>query len=366
MKLFKTKFYLTIIASFLLLSCGSSEGGGEVIIDNSIIPTNLTIAVAVVGVSKANPSGDGSGEIKLTVSAKDAIRYKVKFGDGNETESTSGNIDYTYTNVGSNKYTIEVIAFSKTDDFVSDFIQQEVFVSVNGLKLVWSDNFDSDGAPDPTKWTYDLGRGSNGWGNNESQFYTKRTENVTISNGTLKIKAKKENFSGANYTSARLKTQGLYNFTYGRVEIRAKLPSTKGTWPALWTLGSNINSVSWPNCGEIDIMEHIGNELGRVQSATHTPSSFANTQNKGATFSNSTSTAFHIYELRWTEEKLEFLFDGELYYTYNPSVKNSSTWPFNSSQFLIMNVAIGGTLGGNIDASFTEDVMEIDYIKVYQ
>ncbi|WP_435416519.1 glycoside hydrolase family 16 protein [Polaribacter aestuariivivens] len=365
MKLLNIKHYL-IVALFSFLSCGSSQGGEDVVIDDTIIPTNLSINITVVGTNSANPLGDGSGDVKLALSAKDAVRYKVKFGDGNEVESTSGNLDYTYTNSGTNKYTIEVIAFSKTDNFVSDFLQKEIYVSPGGLKLVWSDEFDTDGAPDPGKWTYDIGTGSNGWGNNESQYYTDRTENVTISNGTLKIKAKKENFSGANYTSARLKTQGLFDFTYGRVEIRAKLPSTGGTWPALWMLGSNINSVSWPACGEIDIMEHIGNDIGKVQSATHTPSSFGNTQNKGAINSNTTTTQFHIYELRWTEEKLEFLFDGELFYTYNPSVKNSNTWPFNKNQFLIMNVAIGGTLGGAIDTSFTEDVMEIDYVKVYK
>jgi len=366
MKLFKINLSIIVSIIFIFISCGSSDEGNEPITDDSIIPTNLTINVDIVGATTVNPLGDGSGAINLTVSAIDAVKYKVKFGDGNETESSSGNINYTYTNEGTNKYTIEVVAFSKTDDFISGFVQKDIAVSAGGLRLVWSDDFNLDGSPDTTKWGYDIGTGSNGWGNNESQYYTKRPENVIVSNGTLKIIAKKENFSGASYTSARLITHNLFDFTYGRVEIRAKLPSGGGTWPALCMLGSNFQTNTWPACGEIDIMEHIGNDLGRVQSATHTPSSFANTQNKGATFSSTTSTAFHIYELRWTAEKLEFLFDGEVYYTYNPATKNASTWPFNLNQFLIMNVAMGGTLGGNIDSDFTESTMEIDYVKVYQ
>ena len=232
--------------------------------------------------------------------------------------------------------------------------------------LVWQDEFDTDGAPADANWNYDIGRGSNGWGNNESQYYTNRTENVTVAGGILKITARKENFEGAEYTSARLKTQDKFDFTYGRVDIRAKLAGGGGTWPALWMLGSNINTVGWPRCGEMDIMEYVGNKPGIVQSAIHTPSSSGNTVNvKSTTISNETDD-FHVYSVIWSEGQISFLVDDVRFYTYKPAVQDENTWPFDLSQFLIMNVAIGGTLGGSIDPDFTESVMEIDYVRVYQ
>ncbi len=232
--------------------------------------------------------------------------------------------------------------------------------------LVWQDEFDTDGAPADANWNYDIGRGSNGWGNNESQYYTNRTENVTVADGILKITARKENFEGAEYTSARLKTQDKFDFTYGRVDIRAKLAGGGGTWPALWMLGSNINTVGWPRCGEMDIMEYVGNKPGIVQSAIHTPSSSGNTVNvKSTTISNETDD-FHVYSVIWSEGQISFLVDDVRFYTYKPAVQDENTWPFDLSQFIIMNVAIGGTLGGSIDPDFTESVMEIDYVRVYQ
>lgn len=131
-------------------------------------------------------------------------------------------------------------------------------------------------------------------------------------------------------------------------------------------LGSNFKSVGWPACGEIDIMEHIGNIQGKIQSAIHTPSSYGNTQNFGSTNISDVSDSFHLYKLNWTSEKLEFFVDNVLFYTYNPTSKNQNNWPFDKNQFLIMNIAIGGSLGGNIDQIFTSSSMEIDYVRVYQ
>lgn len=238
--------------------------------------------------------------------------------------------------------------------------------------LVWSDEFDVAGAPDANKWTYDLGDGSGagepgkGWGNQEEQYYTDRPENVIVEDGVLKIIARKESLGGANYTSTRMKTQGKYDFTYGRVDIKAKLPSGGGTWPALWMLGSNITSVSWPACGEIDIMEYVGNNPGKVQSALHTPSSFGNTVNYRKTDIENENDQYHIYSMIWSEDQISFLLDGERFYTYNPLIKDSNNWPFTRDQFLIMNIAMGGVLGGTIDASFTESEMVIDYVRIYQ
>jgi len=238
--------------------------------------------------------------------------------------------------------------------------------------LIWSDEFDVAGSPDVNKWTYDIGDGSGpnepgkGWGNDEKQYYTDRPENVTVEGGVLKITAKKESFGGSAYTSTRLKTQGKYDFKYGRIDIKAKLPSGGGTWPALWMLGSNITTVGWPSCGEIDIMEYVGNNPGYVQSALHTPSSFGNTINYKMTDIENENDDYHIYSMIWSADQISFLLDGERYYTYSPLIKNSGNWPFDRSQFLIMNIAIGGNLGGNIDPSFSQSEMVIDYVRIYQ
>lgn len=232
-------------------------------------------------------------------------------------------------------------------------------------ELVWEDDFTFNGAPSSARWSYDLGDG-NGWGNNEEQFYTDRSDNVFIENGILNIIAKRENFNGSQYTSTRMKTQDKYEFTYGKVEIRAQLPSGEGTWPALWMLGANFDVISWPGCGEIDIMEHVGNDQNVIHSSLHSPSSFGGTVNTGTITVNGVSDEFHVYEVEWTADKIVFSVDGNSFYTYQPENKNAENWPFDSDQFLIMNVAMGGTFGGDINPQFTESRMLVDYVKVYQ
>ncbi|MEX0275525.1 MAG: family 16 glycosylhydrolase [Flavobacteriaceae bacterium] len=385
--------------------------------------------------------------------------------------------------------------------------------------LVWSDEFDVDGAPDPTNWTYDLGAG--GWGNGESQTYTDDPENVRVEGGMLKITAKGgggpagvihyydditlvatgggtsviedfegtpptfTGFGGANstvvdnpdasgdntsmkvgeslknfgaetwagsyfdvaapldmttygsisvktwspavgavvklklenkadssesvevdmnttvaeqwetltfdfsslsltgtydrvvlffdfgvsptggaaYTSARIKSENLFEFTYGRVEIRAKLPSAGGTWPALWALGANFDQVGWPDSGELDIMEHVGNNSNVISSALHYPGNSAGNAVTSSTAVSTATSEFHNYTMEWTPDSIKFVVDDEVVHL---SFVNDGSTPFNSDFFLIMNVAMGGTLGGNIDPAFTEDTMEVDYIRVYQ
>ena len=227
--------------------------------------------------------------------------------------------------------------------------------------MVWEDDFNTAGAPDDTKWTYDLGTGSNGWGNGESQSYTNDSENVIVEDGSLKITAIKE---GANYTSARIKSQGLYEFTYGRVEVRAKLPASQGTWPAIWMLGSNFTTVGWPQAGEIDIMEQTGGDKTRVLGTCHW---FNTAGSNNASYGENTivensSSEFHLYTVEWTEGAIKIYVDDVQYY----ELTNSVDLPFNADFFLILNVAMGGSLGGNIDPAFTEDTMEIDYVKVFQ
>lgn len=246
----------------------------------------------------------------------------------------------------------------------------------SALNLVWSDEFNGSGAIDATKWHHQtqLPDGAN-WYNGEVQHYTNRQVNSYQNSGALKLVAKKEVFTDQGqtkqYTSARLNSK--FAFTYGRVEVRAKLPSGVGTWPAIWMLGKNIiepggywtsthGTTPWPACGEVDIMEHWGTNQNYVQSALHTPSSYGGTVNLGGQTISTASSEFHIYSLVWTAEKMDFAVDGIIHYTYNPATKNSNTWPFNTDQYLLLNFAIQG----NISGSFTEGAMEVDYVRVYQ
>jgi beta-glucanase (GH16 family) len=369
----KLNFFMLVITSvFCAIMLACSGGGDDAITPapepQDIIPTNLALTIDVVGMDANNPNGDGTGVVKCLATATNAVRYGFKFGSDIEVESSSGIIEHTFRTSGTNSFLIAVFAYSNTGNVISAFKTVTVLVS-NQSSASWADEFNVDGAPDTTKWNYDIGTGCPnlcGWGNNEAQYYTNRSDNVIVANGLLKITAKKESYQGAQYTSAKIFTKGKFDFKYGTIEIRAKLPSGPGTWPAIWTLGSNISSVGWPACGEIDIMEHAGNRQGTVQSAMHTPSSNGNTINKGSQFLSTVSTDFHIYKVKWTSEEMVFSVDDVEHYRYNPSNKNSSTWPFDANQYLILNVAMGGSFGGAIGPNFTESVMEIDYVRVYQ
>ena len=230
--------------------------------------------------------------------------------------------------------------------------------------LAWSDEFNTDGAPNDSNWGYDIGAG--GWGNGEAQYYTQREDNVIVEDGLLKIIARKESYEGSSYTSSRLKSQGKYSFTYGKVEVRAKLPASAGTWPAIWMLGANFSSVGWPACGEIDIMEQKGWEKGKISSSLHNLSSSGNTKNVAKTDVPNSTSEFHVYAMNWTAERIEFSVDGDVFYSYSPATKNNQNWPYTASQFIILNVAMGGDLGGDIPSDFIENKMEIDYVRVYR
>lgn len=226
--------------------------------------------------------------------------------------------------------------------------------------LMFEDNFDVAGAPDASKWNMEIGNGQNGWGNSELQYY--RAENAVVSDGTLKITAKAESFGGFNYTSARMTTYEKYDFTYGKLEIRAKLPTGGGTWPALWMLGSNFETVPWPGCGEIDMMEHVGNEQNEILATLHFPGNSGGNGVTGQTQVETASTEFHVYSLTWTDSFIKFYVDDVLFHTF----ANNDSVPFNSDFFIIMNVAMGGNLGGPIEGGFTQSALEVDYVRVYQ
>lgn len=233
---------------------------------------------------------------------------------------------------------------------------------VTEKKLFWAEEFDKDGAPNPAVWGYDLGNGDNGWGNAEKQFYTNRTENIQVKDGVLKITAQKENYSGFAYTSARIQTMNKFSFTYGRVDIRAKLPTGGGTWPALWMLGSNIQTVGWPACGEIDIMEYKGNEPNKIYGTMHHPNHSGGNADGGNTTITNASSEFHIYSVDWSASTIKVYVDNKLYYTFN----NTGTLPFNKDFFFIINFAMGGTFGGAIDPNFVSSTFEVDYIRVFK
>jgi beta-glucanase (GH16 family) len=248
--------------------------------------------------------------------------------------------------------------------------------------LVWSDEFETNGAVNSTKWHHQTQLPVGGsWFNGEQQHYTNLITNSFVNTGFLNIKAIKEPYTNQGvtkqYTSARLNSK--FAFMYGRVDVRAKIPTNQGTWPAIWLLGKNVNenggffdsqfgTTSWPACGEIDIMEHgitQSQPAGYVQSAIHTPSSFGNTVNHGGTIASNLGNDFHVYSMNWSPFQITFLLDGVAFYTYNPAVKNASTWPFNAEQYLLLNIAMGG-VAGTIPSSFTNAAMEIDYVRVYQ
>ena len=243
--------------------------------------------------------------------------------------------------------------------------------------LVWGDEFEYDGKLDESKWHHQIIPPNNGsWWNNEAQHYTNSTKNSIVSDGTLKIIAIKENYtfdnSTKNYTSARLNSK--FGFKYGRVDVKAKLPATQGTWPAIWTLGTNINeignffgdsegSVGWPRCGEIDIMEQNGWNKNELYGYFH----FANPQGEYGNHGNITSISnasseYHIYSMEWTDEIIKILIDDKEFV----SLINNGNVPYDNRHYLLLNIAIGGNLGGDIDPSFSQDRMEIDYVRVFQ
>lgn len=231
-------------------------------------------------------------------------------------------------------------------------------------KLVWEENFEGKKL-DETVWNYELGNGCPsicGWGNNERQVYTKT--NHKLKKGKLTITAKKEK---ETYTSTRITSAGKKEFQYGRIEARAKLPVGKGIWPAFWMLGSNINNVGWPKCGEIDILEYVGKNPHLVYTSLHTQDSHGETINSKKIVLPKIEEGFHIFAVDWTKDKMDFFVDDKLVYTFQPEVKNENTWPFNQPFYIIINMAIGGNFGGpEVDDSIFPQKYVLDYVKVYQ
>jgi beta-glucanase (GH16 family) len=249
-------------------------------------------------------------------------------------------------------------------------------------KLVWSDEFDKPGPPDASKWSNEVGFIRN----NERQYYThNRRENARVENGMLVIETRKEHFKipegddrgnrsrgreYAEYTSASLTTRDKASWTYGRIEVRAKLPTGRGTWPAIWTLGTNTRQVGWPACGEIDIMENVGFDPDLIHGNIHTKSyNHVRHTNKGSKITvEKPYEDFHVYAVEWRPERIDFFVDKNKYFTFKNEGTGDAAWPYNKPQYLILNIAIGGDWGGQkgVDDGIFPQKMYIDYVRVYQ
>jgi beta-glucanase (GH16 family) len=273
-----------------------------------------------------------------------------------------------------------VITCSSNEEELSNQMEittETYYLIGEDLTLIWSDEFDYEGSPDIDKWHHQTIAPNNGsWWNGELQHYTDRLENSSVNNGTLKIKAKKEQYefddSSKSYTSARLNSK--FSFRYGRIDVRAKLPKGSGTWPAIWTLGANINeignyfgdqfgNVGWPACGEIDIMEQNGWNKNNVIGHLHWEDNSGQYKNQGGTKSIENSyDEFHTYSLVWDSSKISILLDDNAFF----SMANTSNNPYDNDHYLLINIAVGGNLGGDVPSNFSEEIMEIDYVRIYQ
>jgi beta-glucanase (GH16 family) len=359
--------FILLINSIALVSACKKDNP----IPDAVKPENIAVTIAHVG-----------GQVDVNVQAEKANFYTVIFYDKSDTiyvETKTGNASHTFAETGT--YKIVSRANTTHDVFLEEVNEVLIFVNQNtsgapssgytsslsypGYNLVWSDEF--NGSTLSNDWTFDIGTGSSGWGNNELQYYT--DQNYSLNNGYLEITAKSETFNTQEYTSTRLKTQGLKSWKYGRIDVRAALPYGKGIWPAIWMLGNNINSVSWPACGEIDIMELIGGEgandktvhgTAHWDQAGHAQFGDSYTLNSGKF-----ADEFHVFSVIWDANSIKWLVDDVQYnqLTINPSEMDELQQNF----FLILNVAVGGNWPGNPDAStIFPQKMYVDYVRVFQ
>ena len=271
-----------------------------------------------------------------------------------------------------NKYKIKVIglmSFLLIGTFVTNSCDTDETQTVtNFTELVMSDEFDSDGVIDNSIWSYEIGTGENGWGNNELQYYTDRPENISVQNGILIIKAEKESFEGSSYTSARIVTKAKFEQKYGRFEARIRLPYGQGLWPAFWLLGNNIDEVGWPNCGEIDIMEYRGQNPSIVLGTLHGPGySGGNSVSKSYDLVNDRfDTGFHVFGIEWGPEYINFYVDDVLYNQLTPS-DVTGDWVYDHPFYILINLAVGGNFVGspNSETVFPQTML-VDYVRVYK
>jgi beta-glucanase (GH16 family) len=392
--------FLMVAYSFTLLSCNKND---------SVTPAPVVPAVKVDNASVSRTTTTGTMHFNITLDKTTTVPVSVNYTlqDGTATApkdyaAASGTInvpanqssaevavqingDPANTRQDNLEFTIQLsnpkgctlgVASAKgiiiTEDgtsFTTDNTGFTTPLSYPGYTMVWNEEF-SGTTLDASIWNYETGNGSNGWGNNELEYYTNSTKNSFVSNGNLIIEARKESIGGFNYSSARLITKDKKSFTYGRIDIRAKLPKGKGIWPALWMLGSNITSVGWPACGEIDVMELLGNDITKSYGTLHYGASFATHGSKGNSYTLSSGNfydQFHVFSMEWKQDEVKLYVDNNLYLTVTKTDLGSNPYPFNAPFFFILNVAVGGNWPGSPDATTTfPQRMIVDYIRVYQ
>jgi beta-glucanase (GH16 family) len=359
-----------LIVCILIIGCGGDDETGPAKVANLVVNTEVKT--------------DGSGKVRVTVSADNAKFFKYSFGDvPNEVpvQETLTSVSHTYEKSGT--YTVTVQAHSTEADFISKSseITVSVFIPIptsgyttpttyTGMNKIWSDEFEGT-AVDASKWTFEIGDGcpNCGWGNNELQYY--KSENAKLYEGNLLIEAKAETAGGKNYTSARMITKGKFDFKYGRVDVRAALPEGQGLWPAIWMLGSNISTVGWPKCGEIDIMEMIGGS-GRENTVHGTAHWWESEMVPHASYGGSKSLSgeiykdkFHVFTVTWDQEYIRWYVDDVKFHEILTTPAGLTE--FQASHFLILNVAVGGNWPGSPDAATQfPQRMIVDYIRVFQ
>lgn len=362
-----SKLFIYLFLAFLI-ACEDNEPA------NNDLPANLEVDVVV--------ADDGTGNVDVDATADNTTEYHFYMGDAIDADpiiNTTGQITYTYDNSG--VYVIETRAYGSSGKFIKTEVQISVLVDngeipddgyttppvYEGMSLLWSDEFNGTRLNE-TDWTYEIGNGSNGWGNNELQYY--RRENTSVSNGYLTIEARDDGFSNYDYTSSRIITKDKVSFKYGRIDIRAKLPKGQGLWPALWMLGSNFEQVGWPACGEIDIMELVGHEPNVVHGTVHYGPPWPNNKQFGTGYTLSSGNfnqKFHVFTLVWYENKIEWFVDDVLYFTLTPANISPEPWLFNANFFFIFNVAVGGNWPGSPNSSTVfPQQMVVDYVRVFQ
>ncbi len=356
------KFIVFIFGLLLFVNCKKPA------IQTVVLPENFRTTVAVNGAN-----------VGVIAQADKVNFYTVTFFRNNDStviQTNDGIADYTYTHSGT--YRIKSRAHTTFNDFIEKFDTVSVNadslinqgysspLSYPNMTLVWNDEFDGNSLS--ADWTYDIGNGNWGWGNNELEYY--KTDNATVENGLLTITAKQESFGGLNYTSSRIKTQGLKSFKYGRIDVRAKMPFGQGIWPALWMLGDNISTVSWPACGEIDIMEMVGGTATdkTVHGTAHWADPSGQRVQSGAsnTLTNGRfNDEFHVFSIVWDSNSIKWYRDNIQYHVLNTTPADLAE--FDEKFFLIFNVAVGGNWPGNPDATTVfPQKMVVDYVRVFQ
>lgn len=332
---------------------GGTNGGDDQCLPYSTAGTKIVALAPSTSVVSKNPEA-----------AKQTTGTVMNFSDGGFMGYYAGATQYEIMSITENRMQVRFVQANNPELAWYQIFTSSPPMAVDDTvysKLVWSDEFNTDGAPDAAKWTYDLGTGLNGWGNGEAQNYTNLAKNVKIQGGNLVITAIKEASGGQQYSSARIKTQGLYDFKYGTIEMKAKMPKGAGTWPAFWSLG--VEPVTWPANGEIDFMEFVGSKPTQTQSALHYPGfSGGNAKVKTTVIANA-DTEYHVYKTIWSSKTIRFYLDDALYFTFDNS---DTSLPFHKNFFMILNVAMGGNLGGAIDPAFAQSSMTVDYVRIYQ